>query len=85
VDAPQEVRLRRVASQRGWAARDLEDRERAQLPLTEKAARADHVLVNATTLEDLERQVDHLLHVWGLGPARPAAAAPRDDRHLLER
>ena len=79
VDAPPEVRLRRVADQRGWAARDLEDRERAQLPLTEKAARADHVLINATTLDDLERQVDALLHLWGLDPPARGATAPGND------
>jgi dephospho-CoA kinase len=76
VDAPREVRLRRVAGQRGWAAAELEERERSQLPLTEKAARADHVLENATTLEDLERQVNDLLHLWGLGP-RPAQQPQR--------
>jgi dephospho-CoA kinase len=75
VDAPREVRLRRVAGQRGWATAELEERERSQLPLTEKAARADHVLANATTLENLERQVDDLLQLWGLAPPRAAEAA----------
>jgi dephospho-CoA kinase len=75
VDAPREVRLQRVAGQRGWAVKELEERERSQLPLTEKAARADHVLENATTLDNLERQVDDLLHLWGLGPPRAVEAA----------
>jgi dephospho-CoA kinase len=75
VDAPAEVRLQRVAGQRSWTADDLRYRESAQLPLTVKAAQAHHVVHNATTLEDLERQVLDLLQVWGLpscGPRRPA-------------
>jgi dephospho-CoA kinase len=79
VDAPRERRLGRVAGQRGWSAADLEARERAQLPLTEKAARADHVLDNAASLDNLERQVDALLHRWGLdgAPQEPAGPAGR--------
>jgi dephospho-CoA kinase len=68
VDAPRAVRLERVARQRGWTETEVQARERAQLPLTAKAARADHVLDNSGTLEDLERQVDDLLRIWGLGP-----------------
>jgi dephospho-CoA kinase len=71
IDAPREVRLRRLAGQRGWTAEEAAARERAQLPLTEKAARADHVLDNATTLDNLQRQVDDLLHLWGLGQPGP--------------
>src|SRR5271166_2001499 len=78
VDAPRAIRLRRVAGQRGWADDELELRERSQLPLTQKAARADHVLENATTLDNLERQVDALLHRWGLAPA-PTAPAKSDN------
>jgi dephospho-CoA kinase len=71
IDAPREVRLRRLAGQRGWTPQEADARERAQLPLTEKAARADHVLDNATTLENLERQVDDLLKLWGTPRASP--------------
>jgi dephospho-CoA kinase len=78
VDAPREVRLARAAGQRGWTAAELQAREQAQLPLTAKAARADHVLNNAGSLDDLERQVDDLLHLWGLDGT--AAAAPRATR-----
>jgi dephospho-CoA kinase len=70
IDAPEEVRRRRVAA-RGWSAEDLAARERAQMPLTRKAQRADHVLRNAGALGELERQVDELLHRWGL-VAEPA-------------
>jgi dephospho-CoA kinase len=78
VDAPREVRLRRLEGQRGWTAAEAEARERAQLPLTEKAARADHVLDNATTLDHLERQVDELLRLWGLAGTAPPP--PRSHR-----
>lgn len=73
VDAPPEERQRRVAGQRGWTAQDLAAREKAQLPLTAKAARADHVLDNSGTLEHLERQVDDLLRGWDLVPAAATA------------
>jgi dephospho-CoA kinase len=68
IDAPNEERLRRVAGQRGWTAKDLEARERAQLPLTAKAARADHILDNSGSLDGLGRQVDELLRLWGVTP-----------------
>jgi dephospho-CoA kinase len=70
VDAPRELRLRRVAEQRGWSEKDMEAREAAQLPLTEKRGLADHVLDNSGSLAHLEQQVDELLRLWGLaGPA----------------
>ncbi len=64
IDAPREERLRRAAQQRGWTAEDLEAREAAQLPLTAKAAHADHILNNSASLEHLGRQVDDLLRRW---------------------
>jgi dephospho-CoA kinase len=77
IEAPRAVRLERVARQRGWSEREVEARERAQLPLTEKAVRADHVLDNSASLEHLNRQVDDLLHLWGL-----AHACSRSERGL---
>ncbi|HTU92051.1 MAG TPA: dephospho-CoA kinase, partial [Gemmataceae bacterium] len=47
IEAPRAVRLERVARQRGWSEKEVEAREQAQLPLTEKAVRADHVLDNS--------------------------------------
>ena len=76
VDAPREARLRRVAGQRGWSAPEVEAREGAQMPLTDKAARADHVLDNSASLEHLGRQVRALLLRWGLLSAEAAPAAP---------
>ena len=47
VDAPAEVRRRRVAESRGWAAGELDRREKLQMPLDIKRDRADHVVANA--------------------------------------
>ena len=74
VNAPREDRLRRVAGQRGWTESELDAREKAQLPLTAKAARADHALDNSGSLEELGARVDELLRSWSL---MPAASAPR--------
>ena len=68
VDAPRDVRLRRLAEQRGWSAKEVTAREEAQLPLTEKARRADDVLDNSGPPEALARQVDELLQKWGVAP-----------------
>jgi dephospho-CoA kinase len=68
VEVPREVRLGRVARQRGWTEKEVEAREMAQMPLAEKAARADHILENSGTLEDLRRQVRALLARRGVSP-----------------
>jgi dephospho-CoA kinase len=69
IEAPRAVRLQRVARQRGWSEKEVQAREQAQLPLTEKVVRADHKLDNSTSLEHLHRQVHDLLHLWGLAHA----------------
>lgn len=76
VDVPREVRLGRIARQRGWTEKEVEARERAQLPLEEKARRAGHTLENTGTLEDLRRRVRTLLEQWGVAPARGAGGGP---------
>ncbi len=68
LDTPRTQRLQRVAK-RGWTEKDLDVREAAQLPLTEKALQADYVLHNSEGLEQLERQVNYLLQLW-LQPAK---------------
>jgi dephospho-CoA kinase len=68
VHADEGVRRQRVL-QRGWRLDDLARREAAQMPLTEKRSRADHVLDNSSALEHLGRQVDDLMRLWGLEPA----------------
>jgi dephospho-CoA kinase len=73
VHAPRAVRLRRLAGQRGWSEKEVDDRSRAQLPLTEKVSRADYVIDNSGPPEDAARQVDDLFRQWGSppDPSRP--------------
>jgi dephospho-CoA kinase len=66
VHAPREVRLQRLAQQRGWSAKEVEARERAQLSLSDKASRADGAVDNSGSPEHLARQVDDLLRRWGV-------------------
>lgn len=73
IHAPRNERMRRVAEQRGWSPADYAARERAQLPLTEKARRAHAALDNSGSVNDLEAQVDRLLEQLEL---RPPAARP---------
>jgi dephospho-CoA kinase len=67
VHAPREARLRRLAG-RGWSAREVEEREGAQLCLTEKVTRADDAVDNSGSPEEVQCQVDALLARWGLYP-----------------
>jgi dephospho-CoA kinase len=60
VDAPGAARLRRLADQRGWSAKEVDARENAQMPLAKKKERADYVLDNSGTPEQLARQVEDL-------------------------
>ncbi len=61
VEATREVRLGRVREHRGWDAAELDRREQAQMPLDEKRRRADHVLLNNGTVEELESRVPKVL------------------------
>ncbi|HMF12090.1 MAG TPA: dephospho-CoA kinase [Gemmataceae bacterium] len=66
VHAPRAVRLRRLAQQRGWSAKEVDARERAQVSLTEKASRAGSAIDNSDSPESLSRQVADLLRQWGI-------------------
>jgi dephospho-CoA kinase len=61
VDAPRELRLRRVVVSRGWDDAELSRREESQLPLDEKRSRADYVLQNDGEMSDLVDQVHPVL------------------------
>lgn len=75
IHAPRAVRLARVAEQRGWSPAEVAAREQAQLPLAEKAARADVAVDNSGSPADLEPQLDRLLAALGVG--RPPAVDGR--------
>ena len=73
-----------MAEQRGWTAEELEAREAAQLPLTAKAAHADHALDNSASLDHLERQVDELVRRWGRASEAAPAAQLEGPIHSLD-
>lgn len=70
IDVPRELRLQRVQSQRNWTESDLDAREQAQWPLDQKRARADHVIDNSQSRDDLLRQINSLLAHWGIGTSK---------------
>jgi dephospho-CoA kinase len=78
VDAPTDVALERLLSQRGFDRADAEARIRSQISREERAKEADYVLDNSGDRDALEAQVD-ALWAWVLGAreeqrpqARPA-------------
>jgi len=78
VDAPRELRVKRVTGTRGWDAAELDRRERAQMALDEKRARSTDLLVNDCDPAELKRRVEQVLGaILARGPAaRGAAAGP---------
>jgi dephospho-CoA kinase len=66
VHAPEAERLRRLAQERGWSAKEVAAREQAQWPLTEKVRRAHATVDNSGSPEQLARQVEDLLRPWNL-------------------
>jgi dephospho-CoA kinase len=57
IDAPLEARCRRAQDERGWAPEEVERREGFQDSLKIKHQKADYILTNAGTPQDLLRQV----------------------------
>jgi dephospho-CoA kinase len=57
VDADREVRLSRVARDRGWTAEDLVRLEKSQKPLDFKRRRADYRVVNNSDIDVLRERV----------------------------
>src|ERR1700694_1843757 len=60
VDAPRPVRLERLVATRGMEATDAMNMIASQMPAELKRARADYVIENNGSLQDLERDVDAL-------------------------
>lgn len=57
VDAPREVQVDRMTSQRGWTLEEAEARIAAQATREQRLAIATHVIENTGTLEDLRDRV----------------------------
>lgn len=60
VDAPRDVRLDRILEDRGLEEAEAMDMIASQMPAELKRARADWVIENSGSMEDLEREVDKL-------------------------
>lgn len=68
VDAPVEVAVARLVSQRGFDEEDARARVAAQITRTERCSLADFVVDNAGTREQLDREIDRLWRwIAGLG------------------
>lgn len=63
VDAPEEVRVRRVAEARGLTEEEVRRRIAMQMPAAEKVKAADFVVNNAGSEEDLRKAVRFILAV----------------------
>jgi dephospho-CoA kinase len=66
VNTPRAARLRRLEEQRGWGAKEVHAREKVQMSLTDKMSRADYVVDNSGTPEQVAQQADDLLKQWGI-------------------
>jgi dephospho-CoA kinase len=64
VDAPRPLRLARLQEKRGWNEPELERREKVQMPVEEKKAHADAVIVNDGDYDKVARQVQVTLEQW---------------------
>lgn len=53
VDAPREQRLARANETRGWDEAELTKREKAQIPVEVKRGKADYLIANDASLEEL--------------------------------
>jgi dephospho-CoA kinase len=68
VSAPEDVQRERVLSRPGMTADKLDALLARQLPDEDKRARADFVIDTRGSLEETERQVEHILACLGLSP-----------------
>ncbi|MGL6075133.1 MAG: dephospho-CoA kinase [Fimbriiglobus sp.] len=65
VDADWSKRVERVKARSGWDEAELRRREESQMPLAEKRAKADAIVTNNGTLDELHAQLDQVLQRWG--------------------
>jgi dephospho-CoA kinase len=62
VDTPEEIRLERVRSNRGWDESEWSRRESAQMSIEEKRARATMAIDNSVEIEFLRPRVEAVLN-----------------------
>ncbi|MEM9083349.1 MAG: dephospho-CoA kinase [Planctomycetota bacterium] len=63
VDAPSKVRIERVIKLRGWTPDELERREAAQLPMSQKRERSDFVVTNDGDISQVKQQVNDIIAI----------------------
>jgi len=61
VDAPEALRAERAQKDRGWAGAEVSRRDAAQIPAADKKQKADLVIQNAGTKEELRTDVRSLV------------------------
>ncbi len=61
VDADPRARQERLARSRGWTPQEVEQREKQQISLDEKRAKADHIVINDSDIGSLRRTLERLL------------------------
>ena len=61
VQTPKRIRAQRVLEGRGWDESELDRREKAQLSLEHKRERADHIVTNGGSHDELPPQVARIL------------------------
>ena len=61
VSSPRELQVNRMISMRGYTEEQAEARLAAQLPVEEKAARSDYVIMNDGSAENLENEAKKLV------------------------
>lgn len=76
VDAPRDVRLERIVRDRGLEEAEAMDMIASQMPAELKRARADRVVENAGTMEELEGEVDRLWNENSSDGARSMSSVP---------
>ncbi len=57
VQTPKRIRVQRVQETRGWDEEELDRREKAQLGLEQKRERADYIIANGGSVDELMPQV----------------------------
>ncbi len=62
------------AAERGWDEGEVERRESRLYPEQAKRAKADAVIENTGTIVDVDRQVQEILKLWGVGTAESSKA-----------
>lgn len=64
IDASRPIRLARVKERNGWSDAEMTARETAQMPVEQKKALADAVIINDGSINDLQRAIDRVLTDW---------------------